>query len=479
MSDINFYEAIENSKHFLDFLNKLIPKREVETIYKLCQELYSQTFTKNYQLSYSEKCNLVLDKFWDSDFCSESSLLPKRIEIIEKIHSNIPENANLFLSNELIDLSTKNLLEVVNNALNIKENAEALLNDDSKSSQQKELIRQCYSGKTKIDLENLRIIIPTLEDAKELLVNYYSLLDKEQFKKQPWSEVSTIQRYRNAEAIHDLYKDIYDLCLASRQDKYDLVYWHAILDSNRFYNQEAFDPYYVVIGAFLQYHQVYSDEWKDYLFWAVKAATCQVQDKIGFIRFLNSKEEEGGSRFASTFVEWLEDIQKTKKEILLDTKIIKQHTSILRSCEGDPKWYEKIPNTKIKENRSIIECLDNLYQELIKKEWIPQNTNKELFIYRLSGQRGPYDMTFKMKWTDKPATLGKLVRCLYETQNNYPAYTKIGDFFGLKNNIAGARRILSDNNSAKEIIKLLESCGFTHVDVFENPYAKESGDNVS
>ena len=84
MSDINYYEAIENSKHFWDFLNKLIPQHEVETIYKHCQELYSQTFTKNYKLSYSEKCNLVLDKFWDSDFCSESSLLPRRIEFIEK-----------------------------------------------------------------------------------------------------------------------------------------------------------------------------------------------------------------------------------------------------------------------------------------------------------------------------------------------------------------------------------------------------------
>lgn len=469
MSDINYYEAIENSKHFWDFLNKLIPQHEVETIYKHCQELYSQTFTKNYKLSYSEKCNLVLDKFWDSDFCSESSLLPRRIEFIEKIHSNIPENANLFLSNQLIDLSTKNLLEVLNNALNIKENVEALLNDDSKSSQQKELIRQCYSGKTKIDLENLSIIIPTLEDAKELLVDYYSLLDKEQFKKQPWSEVSTIQRYRNAEAIHDLYKDIYDLCLASRQDKYDLVYWHAILDSSRFFNLEAFDPYYTVIGAFLQYHQVYSDEWEEYLFWTVKAATCQVQDKIGFIRFLNSKEEEGGSRFTSTFVEWLEETQK-HNEILLDTNIFKQRTSISDFYNDNPAWYEKIPNTKIKGKRSIIECLDNLYLKLIKKEWIPQNTNKELFIYRLSGQKGPYDMTFKMKWTDKPATLGKLVRCLYETQNNCPPYTKIGDFFGLKNNIAGASNILSHNKTAKEIIKFLESCGFTNVDVFENPY---------
>ena len=138
------------------------------------------------------------------------------------------------------------------------------------------------------------------------------------------------------------------------------------------------------------------------MFWNVKLATCQVQDKIGFIRFLNSKEEEGGSRFASTFVEWLEDIQKTKKEILLDTKIIKQHTSFLRSCEGDPKWYEKIPNTKIKENRSIIECLDNLYNELIKKGWIPEDLNKELFIYRLSSGFQVYFSVGSRHWATCP-----------------------------------------------------------------------------
>ena len=38
----------------------------------------------------------------------------------------------------------------------------------------------------------------------------------------------------------------------------------------------------------------------------------------------------------------------------------------------DSKWYEEIPSGKFKENRSMIECLDNLYNELIKKEWIPQ-----------------------------------------------------------------------------------------------------------
>jgi hypothetical protein len=430
MSDINYYRAIEDSKHFLDFLHLLIPQHEVEIIYKYCQELNSRTFTENYKLSYSEQCNLFLDKFFDSDFCSESSNLPEHIGAIETINSDTVENVELFFSDETIIPS--NFIKYANDLLNNKEFIEAYLDYDSMSSQQKVIIGQCISGKTKIDKENFSIVFPTLEDIKDLCMSYYSLVDKEQFKKQTWSEVSTVQSYRTAQAVHDQYKEIYEFCLTSRQDKYDLYYWYNNLDSLRFYNLEAFYPYYAVIGAFLKYQEVYSDEWSDYLFWSVKAATCQVQDKIGFIRFLNSKEEEGGSRFASTFVEWLEDIQKTKKEILLDTKIIKQRTSILRFSEGDPKWYEKIPNTKIKENRSIIECLDNLYQELIKKEWIPKNTNKELFIYRLSGQRGPYDMTFKMKWTDKPATLGKLVRCLYETQNNYPPYTKIEDFFGLK-----------------------------------------------
>ena len=476
MSDINIYEGIEHLTHFVDFLNKLIPRDEVEQIYNFYQKFRSRTFTGNYKLSYSEQCNIVLDKFCNSDFCSESSALSMMIENIEKLDSDTVENLQLFYSDKIV--APSNIIKFTNYLLNNKEVVEKLLNDNSTSSQQKDLIRQCISGKTKIDEENLGILFPTLEDLKELYELYSFFADKEQFMRQPWSEASTVQYYRTAKAIHDIYKDIYEICLACSQDKYDLYSWFSALDFLRFYNLEVFYPYYVVIGAFLTYQKIYSNEWRDYLFVFIKAATCQVQDKIGFIRFLNSTEEEGGSRFAGTFVEWLEDYQK-KQEILLNTNIIKQQTSISYFYHEEPMWYEKIPNEKIKGNRSIIECLDNLYQELIKKEWIPQNTNKKLFIYRLSGQKEPFDMTFKMKWTTKPATLGKLVRCLYETPNNNPQYTKIREFFGLKNNIAGARSILSHNITAKEIIKLLESCGFTHVDVFENPYAMKSGDNVS
>jgi hypothetical protein len=68
MSEINIYRAIEDSKHFLDFLNKLIPRDEVEQIYNFYQKLRSRTFNGNYKLSYSEQCNLVLDKFADSVF---------------------------------------------------------------------------------------------------------------------------------------------------------------------------------------------------------------------------------------------------------------------------------------------------------------------------------------------------------------------------------------------------------------------------
>ena len=37
--------------------------------------------------------------------------------------------------------------------------------------------------------------------------------------KQPWSEVSTIQSYRDAKAIHDIYENVYELCLVSRNEK--------------------------------------------------------------------------------------------------------------------------------------------------------------------------------------------------------------------------------------------------------------------
>lgn len=171
MSDINYFRGIESLKQFMDFLNNLIPRDEVERICNFSQELNSRTFTENYELSYSEKCNIVLDKFFDSDFCSESSSLPEHIEAIEKLDSDTVENLELFFSDKVFSdkaIIPSNLIKYTNYLLNNKEYVEELLNDDSTSSQQKELIRQCFSGKTKIDIENFRILCPTLEDVKDL-----------------------------------------------------------------------------------------------------------------------------------------------------------------------------------------------------------------------------------------------------------------------------------------------------------------------
>ena len=70
-----------------------------------------------YELSYSEKCNLDLDKFFDSDFCSRSSLLPEVIAAIDNIDDNTVGNLNLFSFDELLKPSDPNLLKLANELL--------------------------------------------------------------------------------------------------------------------------------------------------------------------------------------------------------------------------------------------------------------------------------------------------------------------------------------------------------------------------
>lgn len=480
MSDYNYYRAIETLKDFTDFLRKFIPQEKAEEINMYYQEQSVKPLGCKYELSYSEKCNLDLDKFFDSDFCSRSSLLPEVIAAIDNIDDNTVRNLNLFSFDELLKPSDPNLLKLANELLKEEEFVSVLLDDNKVSCQQKELIRLCYAGEAVINTDNFNLLFPTLEDKKDLCRYYQSLVDKEQFKKQPWSEKTTVQFYRAAKAVQDKYKDIYDICLASRQNKYDLYYWFCTLDSLRFYDVESFYSYYNVIGAFLKYQQVYSNEWSDYLLYGVKCATVQVQDKLGFIQYLNAGSENGGAKFGGVFAEWLENIQRTNKVNIIDTKLLFLcHNKNANQSTGKEDWYEKIPNIKVSARRIITECLDNLFKELLQRGWIAEDTNRELFIYRFSGQNVPYDINFKIGWTGKPATLGKIIRCLYQTSTTVPPYRKISNFFGIDNNVGGASNITIHNRTAQEIVQLLESCGFVQVNVFEDPSKKKCGENVS
>ena len=73
-----------------------------------------------------------------------------------------------------------------------------------------------------------------------------------------------------------------------------------------------------------------------------------------------------------------------------------------------------------------------------------------------------------------------MIRCLYETSNDSPNYKEIAKYFGLSGkNIGGVKNINSKNSKAKEVVELLEKCGFANVDVFNNPYPKKAETNAS
>ncbi|MBR1378751.1 MAG: hypothetical protein IJ557_06465 [Bacteroidaceae bacterium] len=139
----------------------------------------------------------------------------------------------------------------------------------------------------------------------------------------------------------------------------------------------------------------------------------------------------------------------------------------------------RVPSSKYKggvnqklQDKMLYKCLTYLYNKLSEEYIAFESPCKDAFIYRFSGFNRPDDL--KIKWIGKNAFLGKLIRCLYEDKNRgvVPSYKKIATYMGVKANIAAAGQIQKGTKDTKEIVDLLTDCGFTNVDVFEDPYTR-------
>lgn len=139
--------------------------------------------------------------------------------------------------------------------------------------------------------------------------------------------------------------------------------------------------------------------------------------------------------------------------------------------------YIRIPDIKWKQfvfnnNSTLYGCLAKLYEKLYDKNCF-ETPCKEAFIYRLSGLNRPDDL--KIKWIGVKASLGKIIRCLYEKKGNKreTPYKEMAKFMGLDANIAGAGQRKRGEKDTDKIVKMLSDCGFVNIDVFEEEEIKK------
>ena len=315
-----------------------------------------------------------------------------------------------------------------------------------------------------------------------MLLKYCQQQDFEQFDNSNYNEIHYIKLLHASKFIHDLYLEDYKKCMASITKESGLLDWFNILDELRFTNRVLYYPYYNIISCFIVYNQVYVTDWKASLYEQKISYILNAPDwRAGFINYLSADKDNGGSPyrevFCNCFVDY-KDIGKLMELEKIEEVINNKRTGTKNT--GDKSWYKQIPEGKLeKGGKSLDDCLNDLYDKLISKHWISESTNLYLFKYRFSGKGEAFPLNETMEWKSEKATLGKMIRCLYETSNDSPDYKDIAKYFGLSSNIGGAKNIDAKNSKAKEVVELLEHCGFANVDVFNNPYPKKSGDKHS
>ena len=91
---------------------------------------------------------------------------------------------------------------------------------------------------------------------------------------------------------------------------------------------------------------------------------------------------------------------------------------------------EKIPGHLSERVSRRRECLEKLYCILIEREYIDENTDKELFIYRFTGLGNPYSKDQTIRWKGVNRLLGYIARCLLTYRNSgSEGLGKFGEFF--------------------------------------------------
>lgn len=140
---------------------------------------------------------------------------------------------------------------------------------------------------------------------------------------------------------------------------------------------------------------------------------------------------------------------------------------------------EKIPGPESERVSRRRECLEKLYCILIEREYIDENTDKELFLYRFTGLGEPYSKDQTICWKGVDRLLGYIARCLFTYRNSgTEGLGKFGELFededGNHPYLPSAKHIKMEEyymdpgkrsyQQFKEAIEILQECGFINVE---------------
>ena len=223
-----------------------------------------------------------------------------------------------------------------------------------------------------------------------------------------------------------------------------------------------------IIYNFMYYSMCYDKKWKDVLWGDFLTKASKVKGfNLEFIKKLNefAKNDQNGyvKIFCDTFHEYDHD------DKVLDTIRIKCEDKIyVRDTDNTHKtWY--IEGTRLDkfDVRKLYQGLEKIWESLAEAGDIDADkSNKEIFIYRLSGINCPLDeenKDIKLNFKGNETLLGAIVRCLFEDKNKQctPPYSRIAGFFENIKNLATIGNKDAKNPSMARAINIVKNSGFS------------------
>lgn len=228
------------------------------------------------------------------------------------------------------------------------------------------------------------------------------------------------------------------------------------------------------------YIEVYSNDWRKYWF-DEQFDLMDESQRFSFVNFLNLSVEGGGSPYAETFCDAMEQYcYENSIEPAIPLNLVNRRTAKLVR-NGSKGEYVRVLTGKLKgvnmdpakEDRILYGNLKKLYCNLIEEGILDKTADEGLFIFRLSGLNKPDELTNNLK-VKHNTKLGLVLRCLCSDRDNVFHSKKLAKFFigdtGKEPNFSSNTKVtpkemkepIPDTNFYY-VVALLEDLGFCNV----------------
>lgn len=266
-------------------------------------------------------------------------------------------------------------------------------------------------------------------------------------------------------------KEKYLIWESSVSDFYPIT--KAVSSLNQLEGDSSSDTF-TFLYSLLLYHSLYSESWQDDIFSMQLNEFCDTPSHV--ISFVLQLKKH---RFSDSFCqEYDRYIQAKGITPLFKTELIKSVVPELKKDTLDihKDWFARIPRNRVtkfvginattRQNEELYRCINKLYNELIQKEYIGNNTPVNLFVYRFTGFLVPQPLDKKILL--RTDNINKnyiccLVKILFDTGGGRPPYKTVSDFFlPSLGNISALAKV--NNDIYEEVLSLLRECGFVNLE---------------